>query len=121
MVVLSPVDSGSLRLVLAELLGAEAQLAIYTGYSMPAYVPLNQSSALFKMHDVLEFANACPTVAFAMTMGDGPRRIFKLHRLEVGNEERVMTPGNAAHYELISTALRKAHPNLFIASEVACA
>ena len=107
-------------LKLCELLGAPAQLSVFTGYSMKApYAPLNQSAVYAQdALDMLEFANGAPgrgsTWADARSNMGHPTS-FRLHRLEVGNEERDLSPtGYAAHYDLITKRLWAAHPELTI-------
>ena len=102
-----------------ELLGVTCQLSIYSGYSMKApYVPLSQSMVFAQdALDLLEFARSdSPTSHYASMRRDmGHTEPFLLNRVEVGNEERVLTQeGYAGHYKLITQELWAKYPDLVI-------
>lgn len=100
-------------LLLAELLGTEAQMAVYTGYSMNApYVPLNESQVFADdALDMVEFANGGPATRWgAVRAAMGHPAAFGLRRMEVGNEEK--DPAYGAHYALITSQLWAKHPEI---------
>ena len=114
---------------LCELLEAPCQISVYTGYSMHApYIPLSDSERFAQdALDLLEFANGDATECQAAsdaspcrssdlptwrrTMGHAAP--FGLKRLEVGNEERLLSDYRE-HYRLITTQLWAKHPHITI-------
>ena len=106
-------------LKLCELLDAPCQLSVYTGYSIKAtYVVLDDSDAFAQdALDMLDFANSAPhTTALARVREMmGHAAPFGLHRLEIGNEERILTrDGYAGHYDMITSRLWATDPRLKI-------
>lgn len=111
-------------LTLAEALGTEAQLSVFSGYSMEGkYPPLNGKDSQQIVQDaldLLEFANgpADGSVWGAKRALMGRIAPFGLRRLEIGNEERDMQPsGYPGFYRLISQAVWNYDPRVTI---VAC-
>jgi len=103
-------------LLLCELLGSQAQMSVYTGFSMgAAYVPLNESAVYAQdAVDMLEFANGANTTVWgAKRAAMGHAAPFGLRRLEVGNEEYWMTD-YAEHYQLITSAIWNADPSVTV-------
>eukprot|EP00050_Salpingoeca_kvevrii_P022188 m.122502 g.122502 ORF g.122502 m.122502 type:complete len:642 (-) comp9630_c0_seq2:40-1965(-) len=105
-------------LLLAEILNTEPQLSVFTGYSMgQPYIPLKDSQVFAQdALDLIEFANGSPNTPYgAKRVQAGHPNPFNLKRLEVGNEERLMGPDEyPAHYKLITEAIWKQYPDMYI-------
>lgn len=104
-------------LILCELLDAPCQLSAYTGYSMLApYASMSESERFARdALDLLDFANGETSTLAAARARMGHPASFNLRRLEVGNEERILTiEGYAAHYDLITSRLWQRYPKLQI-------
>lgn len=106
-------------LLLAELLGTEAQISIHSGYSLNQlrYPPLADATPVIQdALDLLEFANGPPHSPWGARRAEmGHPQPFGLHRLEIGNEERDWRPeGYPGHYRLIASAVWARHPHVHI-------
>eukprot|EP00047_Mylnosiga_fluctuans_P023245 m.134491 g.134491 ORF g.134491 m.134491 type:complete len:656 (+) comp9518_c0_seq5:74-2041(+) len=105
-------------LVLAEALGTQSLMGIYTGYSMgQQYIPLDQSQVFAQdAVDLVEYANGDQSSKWgSQRAAAGHPQPFGLSRLEVGNEEALMGPNDyPGHYRLITQAVWQAYPNISI-------
>eukprot|EP00047_Mylnosiga_fluctuans_P023243 m.134471 g.134471 ORF g.134471 m.134471 type:complete len:659 (+) comp9518_c0_seq3:74-2050(+) len=105
-------------LVLAEALGTQSLMGIYTGYSMgQPYMPLNESAVFVQdALDLVEYANGPAASTWgAARAAAGHATPFGLNRLEIGNEERLMAPDDyPGHYRIITDAIWKAYPDINI-------
>ena len=115
-------------LLLAQLIGADAQMSIYDGYSIyQKYISLNRSQPFAQdALDALEYATGGLNTPFGKRRAaDGHAEPFKLPRVEIGNEEGT-TPdyqplhGYRDHYDLVANAIRKRHPSVKVIASAAC-
>lgn len=101
------------QLRLAELLGTEAQMAVYTGYSMGAQYNLSGVFAAEAV-ELLEFCNGDASTPYgAQRARMGHAAPFGVGRLEVGNEELDMD-GYTTQYERITSAVWEQQRNVTV-------
>ena len=115
-------------LLFAELVGADAQMSVYDGYSIyQEYVPLNRSQVFAQdALDALEYAKGSATSKYGrVRVADGHAAPFRLPRMEIGNEEGT-TPdyqplnGYRNHYDLVANAIRSHDPSVKVIASAAC-
>ena len=116
-------------LLLAELIGAEAQMSVYDGYSIyNRYHDLNTSWQFAKdALDAIEYAtgDAKSTHFGRQRAANGHPSPFHLPRMEIGNEEGI-TPdyqpinGYRDHFDLVAGAIRGRYPDVKVIASAAC-